>query len=211
MKYILQKAVILEGLLHFAALKIHCSTACKELLDRLDGYILEKRGEIAIKGKGDMVTYWLVGEKENCRQSRVRVQKQQPKSSLRNATKCEHNFASSLDSPKKLRFAADDPAKEKENQGVKMLLESQILTSKGNSCPNLKVMHQSLEAHCVQKVESQSLSTTSLVEALDCIKMNHNRKKNNNKVLIDQDIQPLPKLPSANQAPTPKIELSPPE
>ena len=92
-----------------------------------------------------------------------------------------------------------------------MLLESQILTSKGNSCPNLKVMHQSLEAHCVQKVESQSLSTTSLVEALDCIKMNHNRKKNNNKVLIDQDIQPLPKLPSANQAPTPKIELSPPE
>lgn len=44
------------------ALKIHISPQCKEKLDKLGGYITERRGLIAMKGKGDVVTYWLIGE-----------------------------------------------------------------------------------------------------------------------------------------------------
>lgn len=43
------------------ALKIHISGQCKEALDRLGGYITENRGPIHMKGKGEVVTYWLVG------------------------------------------------------------------------------------------------------------------------------------------------------
>ncbi|XP_077551624.1 guanylate cyclase 32E-like, partial [Haemaphysalis longicornis] len=42
-------------------LKIHCSESCKMLLEKAGGYILEERGLVYIKGKGDMRTYWLEG------------------------------------------------------------------------------------------------------------------------------------------------------
>lgn len=42
------------------ALKIHISAQCKDALDRLGGYITEKRGLIQLKGKGELVTYWLI-------------------------------------------------------------------------------------------------------------------------------------------------------
>ncbi|EFX89873.1 hypothetical protein DAPPUDRAFT_39825, partial [Daphnia pulex] len=41
------------------ALRIHISAATKELLDRLGGYIIEERGMTPIRGKGEMMTYWL--------------------------------------------------------------------------------------------------------------------------------------------------------
>lgn len=44
------------------ALKIHISPQTKEKLDKLGGYITEKRGIIPMKGKGDVMTYWLIGE-----------------------------------------------------------------------------------------------------------------------------------------------------
>lgn len=43
------------------ALKIHISKQCKQALDKLGGYITEKRGLISMKGKGEVITYWLVG------------------------------------------------------------------------------------------------------------------------------------------------------
>lgn len=43
-------------------MKIHCSAECKVLLDRLGGYKLAKRGIIGMKGKGEVLTYWLLGE-----------------------------------------------------------------------------------------------------------------------------------------------------
>lgn len=43
------------------ALRIHISEQCKESLDRLGGYVTESRGAISMKGKGEVVTYWLVG------------------------------------------------------------------------------------------------------------------------------------------------------
>lgn len=52
------------------ALKIHISGQCKEALDRIGGYIVERRGVIQLKGKGEVITYWLVGATERAVQRR---------------------------------------------------------------------------------------------------------------------------------------------
>ncbi|XP_059218039.1 receptor-type guanylate cyclase Gyc76C isoform X1 [Stomoxys calcitrans] len=52
------------------ALKIHISGKCKEALDKLDGYVTEKRGLVHMKGKGEVVTYWLVGATEKAIQKK---------------------------------------------------------------------------------------------------------------------------------------------
>uniref|UniRef100_A0A667WN19 Guanylate cyclase n=1 Tax=Myripristis murdjan TaxID=586833 RepID=A0A667WN19_9TELE len=44
------------------ALKIQCSSSVYYLLEEIGGYVLECRGMLQIKGKGDMVTYWLEGK-----------------------------------------------------------------------------------------------------------------------------------------------------
>ncbi|CAK1594039.1 unnamed protein product [Parnassius mnemosyne] len=44
------------------ALKIHVSPTTKALLDTFGTFRLECRGEVAMKGKGILVTYWLLGE-----------------------------------------------------------------------------------------------------------------------------------------------------
>ncbi|XP_054713715.1 atrial natriuretic peptide receptor 1-like [Uloborus diversus] len=46
-------------------LKIHLSTRTKEVLDTFHTFLLECRGDIEIKGKGKMTTYWLIGEQES--------------------------------------------------------------------------------------------------------------------------------------------------
>ncbi|XP_051800321.1 atrial natriuretic peptide receptor 1-like [Acanthochromis polyacanthus] len=45
------------------ALKIQCSCSTFYLLEEIGGYVLECRGTLQVKGKGDMVTYWLEGTK----------------------------------------------------------------------------------------------------------------------------------------------------
>eukprot|EP00106_Octopus_bimaculoides_P016866 XP_014784308.1 PREDICTED: atrial natriuretic peptide receptor 2-like [Octopus bimaculoides] len=44
------------------ALRIHCSEMTKQLLDEIGGFFIELRGDIEVKGKGIMKTYWLKGE-----------------------------------------------------------------------------------------------------------------------------------------------------
>ncbi|CAH2224178.1 atrial natriuretic peptide receptor 1-like [Pelobates cultripes] len=44
------------------ALKIQCSSSTHDLLKQIGGYVLVCRGSLQVKGKGDMVTYWLEGK-----------------------------------------------------------------------------------------------------------------------------------------------------
>ncbi|XP_015779320.1 PREDICTED: atrial natriuretic peptide receptor 2-like [Acropora digitifera] len=44
------------------ALKIHISKATKDNLDKIGGYLMQERGSIEIKGKGELTTYWLQGK-----------------------------------------------------------------------------------------------------------------------------------------------------
>ncbi|XP_043213098.1 atrial natriuretic peptide receptor 1-like [Amphibalanus amphitrite] len=92
-------------------LRIHCSASCRSVLMRLGGYNLEERGPTYLKGKGDVVTYWLVGEDEK-RQARRRQnitkmkQQQQLRGALRSRSPgMERTY--SLESPRRLRFASD--------------------------------------------------------------------------------------------------------
>ncbi|RXM98836.1 Atrial natriuretic peptide receptor 2 [Acipenser ruthenus] len=44
------------------ALKIQCSSGSYYLLEEIKGYVLTCRGTLQVKGKGDMITYWLEGK-----------------------------------------------------------------------------------------------------------------------------------------------------
>lgn len=47
------------------ALKIHISQNTKDLLDQFDIFIIKRRGYVKMKGKGEMLTYWLEGENKS--------------------------------------------------------------------------------------------------------------------------------------------------
>lgn len=113
-------------------LKIHCSGSCKKLLDKLGGYICNQRGMIPMKGKGEQLTYWLLGEEDDKREIRTKERNERrgsralikaslngttklnssevyPRSSLKNRNMFPRTSlprSSSLESPKKLRFAS---------------------------------------------------------------------------------------------------------
>ncbi|PIK55731.1 putative atrial natriuretic peptide receptor 1-like [Apostichopus japonicus] len=48
------------------AQKIHVSSSAAKLLSQLGGYCLDYRGELPVKGKGIMHTFWLLGREEDC-------------------------------------------------------------------------------------------------------------------------------------------------
>ncbi|XP_076182873.1 receptor-type guanylate cyclase Gyc76C [Ptiloglossa arizonensis] len=51
-------------------LRIHISGQCKDALDKIGGYIIEERGLVHMKGKGEVKTYWLTGATEKAIQKR---------------------------------------------------------------------------------------------------------------------------------------------
>lgn len=51
-------------------LKIHISLQCKEALLKLGGYVIEDRGLVTMKGKGEVRTFWLTGATDNAIQKR---------------------------------------------------------------------------------------------------------------------------------------------
>lgn len=52
------------------ALKIHISLQCHAALTKIGGYVMEDRGMVAMKGKGEVHTYWLVGATSSAIQKR---------------------------------------------------------------------------------------------------------------------------------------------
>lgn len=47
------------------ALKIHISHSTKQILEKIGTFDMTMRGYVSMKGKGDMMTYWLNGEKSS--------------------------------------------------------------------------------------------------------------------------------------------------
>lgn len=167
-----------------------------------------------------MVTYWLVGEKAGSHRQRGRAhQSNRPKSSLRNTNhklnseRYKKDFASSLDSPKRLRFAADSPTSPS-TIGVEIMNETTpFASSKRNSCPNLKansgaIMLKPVFSRSVERklcYQPHRLSTTSLVEALTFHAKSTPTTPNGK-------LQQCPvSSPKRSRSDNPKIELSPPE
>ncbi|XP_067205075.1 guanylate cyclase 32E [Linepithema humile] len=118
-------------------LKIHCSSETKQLLDELRGFSLVERGVISMKGKGERLTYWLIGEDPILRSKRnkERVSKRNgcskktsatdssvPRSSLKNKSLVRSTFMRcSSESPKRLRFASSDQLDQKSSRANSQL------------------------------------------------------------------------------------------
>lgn len=110
------------------ALKIHCSVSCRNILAKMGGYMLEERGQVKVKGKGEMTTYWLVGEDPEWKRRREKARRQRGIQATRNgcvgggggsgtvrgSLRCVRTPASplpstlSLDSPKRFKFTLSD-------------------------------------------------------------------------------------------------------
>ncbi|XP_051862109.1 speract receptor isoform X1 [Drosophila albomicans] len=131
-------------------LKIHCSWQCRQLLERLGGYHCQERGVISMKGKGEQRTYWLMGEDEEARVRRTyersqrrgsralnkfiqgtikQAQEQTNDCGIRSSLKQKNlprnslTRSSSLESPKKLRFAAGNMLEHHRYHSDEALLE----------------------------------------------------------------------------------------
>lgn len=111
------------------SLQIHCSKSTRDLLVGLGGYSFVSRGKINMKGKGEQETFWLTGEAEEYREMRNQQRKgrrgsrglkqksrgedllMKQRSSLKNRTNTLKRpsipRSSSLETPKKLRFASE--------------------------------------------------------------------------------------------------------
>ncbi|XP_075217883.1 guanylate cyclase 32E [Lycorma delicatula] len=81
------------------ALKIHCSSQCKSLLDRLKGYKLLERGMVGMKGKGEVLTYWLLGENAEWRTKRNEErEKRRAEVNARHSNKKTNKIVNKVDS-----------------------------------------------------------------------------------------------------------------
>ena len=48
--------------MNVAASKIHVSVECCKVLDQIGGFCVQERGQVLLKGKGKVTTYWLLGK-----------------------------------------------------------------------------------------------------------------------------------------------------
>ncbi|XP_024144591.1 atrial natriuretic peptide receptor 1 [Oryzias melastigma] len=71
------------------ALKIQCSSSAFYLLEEIGGYVLECRGVLQVKGKGDMVTYWLQGKKTTPLTKNVKESEDKPSKGVTMETDAE--------------------------------------------------------------------------------------------------------------------------
>lgn len=54
-------------------MKIHCSQGFKQVLDKVGGYEMVERGIVSVKGKGEMRTFWLMGQSRGMNQGSATV------------------------------------------------------------------------------------------------------------------------------------------
>lgn len=59
------------------ALRIHISSQCNKALQALGGYNTEERGEVEMKGKGKVLTYWLISADEDA------IQRKEPDTEIK--------------------------------------------------------------------------------------------------------------------------------
>ncbi|XP_029677827.1 guanylate cyclase 32E-like [Formica exsecta] len=158
-------------------LKIHCSSETKQLLDELKGFTLVERGVISIKGKGERLTYWLIGEDLILRnkRSKTRASKRNgdskkisvvdplvPRSSLKNKSLVRSTFTRcSSESPKRLRFASSDQLDHKSSR-VNSQLESII-----DNSPCKTKASCALRSSCMESWRSSSNSCPCVEKLCD--------------------------------------------
>ncbi|KAL0841978.1 hypothetical protein ABMA28_014201 [Loxostege sticticalis] len=175
-----------------APLKIHCSAACKSLLDQLGGYILEERGIVSMKGKRDQMTYWLRGEEPAAAAARAKrraqredtappplVEKRGQRSSLKsrnwkNQVGGLHRCCS-LESPKKLRFASGNH------------LESHTDS----------VLHHRSDNYLMEVVGEGRLAPTQRSDLLEAPSLRHEYTSVSCPIIEHADCPPPPHTPSA--------------
>ncbi|XP_015172076.1 PREDICTED: guanylate cyclase 32E isoform X2 [Polistes dominula] len=191
-------------------LKIHCSSETKKLLDKLGGFSLVERGIISMKGKGDRLTYWLMGEDPVYREERMKERMNRrnatnkrvsivdplvPRSSLKNKSLVRSTFMRcSSESPKRLRFASSDQLDQKGTQTsnqLESIVDSSPCKPKSSSSSLMKAAcienwrSSSNSCPCVEKLcESQ---TDLLQHSLDLRKKNQNDHHIENSFLFDND------------------------
>ncbi|XP_024887373.1 atrial natriuretic peptide receptor 1-like isoform X1 [Temnothorax curvispinosus] len=136
------------------ALKIHVSPKTKEILDTFGTFELVCRGEVVLKGKGPMTTYWLMGEKptnNNIQQANptttigqvsipidqspvtTQIQMTQPKQQEQRALSCvsqqQHKFQGQSDQPyptqQSIQSRSQEPARQQGHPGQQRPQESQ--------------------------------------------------------------------------------------
>ncbi|KAH8318573.1 hypothetical protein KR067_011793 [Drosophila pandora] len=175
-------------------LKIHCSWQCKQLLERLGGYYFQERGIISMKGKGDQRTYWLQGEDEDARNRRTYERSQRRgsralnkfiqgtikqaqeyandygiRSSLKQKNLPRNSLArsSSLESPKKLRFAAGSLLEHHRYHSDEALLEVDSYTG----------LRRSSGGSVHSRYEETTLSQTVSCQSIDVLSVQHNQRR----------------------------------
>ncbi|XP_077259435.1 atrial natriuretic peptide receptor 1 isoform X2 [Temnothorax americanus] len=135
------------------ALKIHVSPKTKEILDTFGTFELVCRGEVVLKGKGPMTTYWLMGEKptnNNIQQANptttigqvsipidqspvtTQIQMTQPKQQEQRALSSvsqQHKFQGQSDQPyptqQSIQSRSQEPARQQGHPGQQRPQESQ--------------------------------------------------------------------------------------
>ncbi|XP_043474610.1 guanylate cyclase 32E isoform X1 [Leptopilina heterotoma] len=158
-------------------LKIHCSLETKLLLDQQCGFNLIERGIISLKGKGERMTYWLIGEDPTMREIRSKERSLRrigncsitkkaitmdplvPRSSLKNKALTRTTFLRcSSESPKRLRFASSDQLDKKSiRNGSQLESIADNSPCKGTiTCPGrlsqVESMISSNSCPCVEKL-----------------------------------------------------------
>ncbi|KAK9513104.1 hypothetical protein O3M35_001368 [Rhynocoris fuscipes] len=142
------------------AQKIHCSAEVKQLLDRLGGYYIVERGLVNLKGKGDILTYFLEGEDPSYRALRKAVRDDRMKDThrpfLRSSLKvpCILSRTSSFESSaKRLRFSNKTVEYNAKDSGQKM---ESVLDNSPPKYINVDICdHLSASCPCIENVQNR--------------------------------------------------------